>query len=249
MSKHRAEHRAERRPKPHLYLVLAAALIFVLAGSYVMLWPPGPEPTAAGGQLPSTGRPAIEQRPLKGAQRLVVYGHSMPIGGGASDSARAYPELAAEATELQLLNRAEGGTLAATAARTMAALPEPLPGDVVVIHTGMNDIFRRGDDAVAKGREAVQQMMARTSTAFRRVVVLECQPSSWMDTPPQVELQGPFDAWNAMIREEAAAAGVDVLDSCAEWDPEDYTDVPKFHPNDDGHAFIAEELVALVRAG
>lgn len=244
-----SKHRAERRPKPHLYLVLAAALICVLAGSFVMWWPPGPEPTAAGGQLGSIGNPAIEQRPLEGAERLVVYGHSMPTGGGASDSARAYAELTAEATELQLLNRAEGGTLAVTAARTMAALPKPLPGDVVVIHTGMNDIFRRGDDAVAKGRPAVRQMLAGTSTAARRVVVLECQPFSWLDTPPQVELQGPYDAWNAMLREEAAAAGVDVLDTCAGWNPQDYTDVPKFHPNDDGHALIAEELVALLRAG
>jgi lysophospholipase L1-like esterase len=244
-----SKHRAEPSHKPHHFLVLAAAVVLVLAGAFVMFWPPGPEPRAAGGQVRSTGEPAIEQRPLEGAERLVVYGHSMPTGGGASDSARAYAELTAEATELQLLNRAEGGTLAVTASRTMAALPKALPSDVVVIHTGMNDIFRRGDDAVAMGRDAIRQMLSGTSTAVRQVLMLECQPFSWMDTPPKVELQGAYDAWNAMLREEAAAADVDVLDTCAEWNPEDYTDVPKFHPNDEGHALIAEELVALLRAG
>jgi hypothetical protein len=71
-----------------------------------------------------------------------------------------------------------------------------------------------------------------------------------LDTPPAVELQAPYDAWNAMLREEAAAVpGVKVLETCAEWDPESYTDPPKYHPNDDGHALLADELVELLRAG
>jgi lysophospholipase L1-like esterase len=242
-----SKHAAAPRHQPHLLLVLAVAVVLVVAGAFVMFWPPGPEPTAAGDSGAASGQPAS---PIPGADRLVVYGHSMPTGGGASDADLAYAEVVAEETGLQLLNRAEGGTMSGTAADTMAALPAALPGDVVVIHTGMNDIFRRGADAVAKGRPAIQQLLSGTEGAARRVLILECQPFSWLDTPPQVELQAPYDAWNAMLREEAAAAGgVDVLETCAEWDPESYTDVPKYHPNDDGHALIAEELVELLRAG
>lgn len=244
-----SKHRAARRPKPHVYLVAAATFVCVVAGAFVLLWPPGSEPTAAGESISTGDERVSDRKKLPGADRLVMYGHSMPVGGGASDPALGYAQLVADATGLQLLNRAEGGTLAATAARTMAALPRAGSRDVVVIHTGMNDIFRRGDDAVAEGRGAVVELLAGTAGAARQVLVLECQPYSWMDTPPQVELQGPYDDWNAMLRDEAAAAGVDVLDTCAGWDPERYTDVPKYHPNDAGHTLIADELVDLLRAG
>lgn len=237
-----SKHRAERRPRPHLYLVLAAAAVFAVVGGAVLLWPPGPEPTAAGNPV---GAP---DTPLTDFDRIVFYGHSMPTGGGASDPTLGYAEVAAESSGLQLLNRAEGGTMSGTAADAMAAFPKAGPRDVVVIHTGMNDIFRRGDDAVLKGRESVRQMLAGTVGAKQRILILECQPASWLDTPPAIDLQAPYEAWNEMLREEAAASsGVEVLDTCAEWDPEVYTDTPKYHPNDDGHALIAEEIVAALR--
>ena len=237
-----SKHRAERRPRPHLYLVLAAAAVFAVVGSAVLLWPPGPEPTAAGNQV------AALETPLTDFDRIVFYGHSMPTGGGASDPSLGYAEVAAEATGLQLLNRAEGHTVSRTAADAMAAFPKAGPRDVVVIHTGMNDIFRRGAAAAVKGRESVRQLLSGTVGAKQRIVILECQPASWLGTPPAVDLQAPYEAWNQMLREEAAASpGVQVLDTCAEWDPEVYTDAPKYHPNDDGHALIAEELVAALR--
>jgi lysophospholipase L1-like esterase len=190
----------------------------------------------------------LGQLPIPGLDRLVVYGHSMPSGGGASDAAHGYAVLTARSTGLKLINRSEGGTIASTAANTMDTFPAALPEDVVVIHTGMNDIFRQGDEAVDVGREAIQRLLEGTADADRRVVVLECQPASWLDTPPGVDLQAAYDAWNEMLTEEAAAwDDVDVLDTCATWDPEEYTDPHKYHPNDDGHALIAAELDALLR--
>ena len=229
-------------------LIVTAAILFAMVGCFVALWPSGPPASAASQTTRPSDEPSKAEPPLRDFDRLVVYGHSMPEGGGASDEMHGYAVLTAEATGLELVNRAEGGTVASTAANTMAASPSAGPRDAVVIHTGMNDIFRRGDDAVAQGREAIQQLLAGTADAGRRVLILECQPSSWLDTPPHRDLQAPYDAWNAMLVEEAGAwPDVDVLDTCARWDPLQYTDPPKYHPSDEGHALIAAELDALLR--
>jgi lysophospholipase L1-like esterase len=242
------KHRAERRPRPHLYLVLAAAAVFAVVGGAVLLWPPGPEPTASGEQVRSGAEDATEDVEFAGFDRIVFYGHSMPTGGGASDPALGYAERAAEASGLQLLNRAEGGTTSMLTAEAVAAFPKAGPQDVLVVHTGMNDIFRRGTNAVLKGRTAVRELLSETVSAKQRVLILECQPGVWPDTASEVDLQAAYEAWNEMLREEAAAStGVQLLDTCAEWDPEVYTDDGKFHPNDEGHALIAQELVALLR--
>jgi lysophospholipase L1-like esterase len=226
----------------------AAAILFVMVGCFVALWPSGPLASAASGTTRSATGPDVAPLPLRGFDQLIVYGHSMPAGGGASDTDHGYAELAAEATGLELVNYAEGGSAASTAAATMAAAPVAGPRDVVVIHTGMNDIFRRGEEAVTEGRESIQQLLAGTAEAGRRVLVLECQPSSWLDTPPHRDLQAPYDAWNAMLVQEAGAwPDVDVLDTCARWEPLQFTDPPKYHPNDEGHALIAQELDTLLR--
>jgi hypothetical protein len=50
-----------------------------------------------------------------------------------------------------------------------------------------------------------------------------------------------------MLSEEAAASpGVEILDTCQSWDPTVYTDVPHYHPNDEGHALIASEIVTAL---
>ena len=244
-----SKHAAPRRRKPYLYLVLATALVASVAGGLVLLWPPGPAPTAAGDAVRSSGgSPSIEQVALQRFDRLVVYGHSMPTGGGASDDDLGYTRLTAEATGLELVNHAEGHTTASTAADAMAASPSAGPRDVVLIHTGMNDIFRRGDGAATSGREAIERLLSGTAAAHRRVVVLECQPGTWERTPPARDMQPAYEAWNAMLREVVAASpGVELLDTCAEWAPERFTDMPKYHPNDEGHALLADELVALLR--
>ncbi len=243
------KHRAAGRTKAPLVTLGTAAVLFLLVGGFVALWPSGPPPSAASESIRrSEPVPDAVQR-VPGLRRLVVYGHSMPFGGGASDVSLGYAQVASELTGLKLVNHAEGGTNAASAASTMAASPAAGRRDAVVIHTGMNDIFRRGDDAASLGREAVQRLLAGAAGAGRRILVLECQPASWFDTPPQQDLQSAYDSWNVMLREEATAAGdVDVLDTCERWDPLQFTDPPKYHPNDEGHALIAGEINAVLRS-
>jgi lysophospholipase L1-like esterase len=227
---------------------LVGALCSAMIGSFFAIWTPGTPSTTASQVVVSPDDLLNAQAPLPGLERLVVYGHSMPTGGGASDVTSGYTWLAAEAAELQLINRAEGHTIAEDAAGAMDTSPDVGPGDVVLVHTGMNDIFRRGDQAAATGREAVERLLAGSADAERRVLVLECQPATWEGTPPQRDMQPAYEAWNAMLTEVAASTdGVELLDTCAEWDPDLNTNAPKYHPNDAGHSLMAEELVALLR--
>ena len=246
MAKDRA---AQRRPSGGaVALTVTAALSFALAvGYFLVLWPSGAQPSAASERTAASEERVAAPKPLRGLQRLVIFGHSMPEGGGASDPSLGYAELAAEQSGLDLVNLSEGGTVAATSANTMEAAPTVGPHDAVVIHTGMNDIFRKGDDAAEQGRPAIQRLLEGTAGAKHRVLVLECQPNSWLDTPPAVDLQTAYDAWNEMLREEAALAdGVEVLDTCEAWDPAEFTDPPKYHPSDVGHAAIAAAIAELL---
>ena len=226
-------------------LTMTVALSFALAvGYFLLIWPSGQQPSAASETIAAED---VAPKPLRGLQRIVVFGHSMPEGGGASDASLGYAEVSAEATGLLLVNLSEGGTVASTAANTLDTTPAVGMHDAVVIHTGMNDIFRRGDDAAALGRDAVERLLAGTVDAKRQVLVLECQPDSWLDTPPAVDRQAAYDAWNAMLVEEAAELGdVKVLDTCSDWDPTQFTDTPKYHPNDEGHALIAAAITDLL---
>lgn len=244
------KHRAERRRHAPIAIATAAIAAIALVGYLLVFWPFGAKPTAASETTQRDDKVAERaDGPIRGLDRLLVYGHSMPAGGGASDERLGYAEVAEDLTGLVLDNRSVGGASASMVANALAEYPAARPRDAVVIHVGMNDVFRQRENAVEAGRGAVQRLLYWTAAAKRRVLVLECQPSDWMDTPPRVDLQVAYDAWNTMLREEAAGQpGVDVLDTCESWDPLAYTDPPQYHPNDEGHALIAAELDALLRS-
>ena len=240
-------------PPDHLRLrftkLAAVAVAFSLAVLGVLLVLRPADSSRAATQavtISSDSRPAARSS-VPGVERLVVYGHSMPKGGGASDVSLGYPVLAADSLGLTLVNRAVGGSGAANATKVMTAARPATGRDAVVLHTGMNDVFRRGDAAVGRGRQAIRSFLAGTADAAQRVIILECQPGSWNYTPQGENLQTAYEAWNAMLREEAEAArGVAVLDTCETWDTREFTNVRRYHPNDAGHARMAEALAALL---
>jgi lysophospholipase L1-like esterase len=192
--------------------------------------------------------PARSDASVPGIGRLVVYGHSIPAGRGASDEQeKGYPTLAAETTGLELVNWAEGRTVAAAALRAATASDSTGPGDAVVIHTGLNDIFRWGHDAVRRGRETIREILRRTSAAGRRVLVLDCQPAAWPEKAPGDDVQTAYEEWNSMLLDEAATwPDVEVLETCQTWDTQRFTDDSGFHPNDEGHKRLAKRLVDVL---
>lgn len=246
MPKHRADQRTSVPPR--VFILATATVTLVLVGAFLTLWLTGPTPSAASEALRPASRPAAVE-PVPGLSRIIFYGHSMPAGGGASSVSLGYARLAAQETGLRLVNRSEGGTSAVAAADIMESYPAAGPRDAVVIHTGMNDIFRKGDAAATVGRVGIERLLSGTANAGRRILVLECQPSDWMDTPPHQDLQAAYDAWNVMLRDEADVwPNVELLDTCEQWDPLEYTSPPKYHPNDEGHALIADAINQLLRS-
>jgi lysophospholipase L1-like esterase len=244
--------RRHAAPEPRFSLpwkVVAVTVAVLVAAGAVLLavrQDTSPRATAAAISAPGAGD-TVPQLSVPGITRLLVYGHSMPLGGGATDPSLAYPVLAAEQLGLRLVNRAVGASGAANATKTMEAARPARSRDAVVLHTGMNDVFRRGDAAVGRGRQAVRSFLAGTEGAGLRVIVTECQPGAWEYTPKGLNLQPAYEAWNAMLREEAAASGnVGVLDTCETWNTGRFTEVERFHPNDVGHARMAAELAALL---
>ena len=229
--------------------MLAVAVSLAVVGGLLVLRQTAPTTSPAGetAVTVASGRTVPAQQSVPGIENLVVYGHSMPEGGGASDPSEGYAALAAETLGLTLVNRAQGGSGAANATLAMQGDRPAGAEDAVVLHTGMNDIFRRGAAAVGRGRQAVRSFLSGTTEAGRRVVVLECQPGSWADTPPGRDLQSAYEAWNVMLREEAAAwPDVKVMDICEIWNPRRFTSVERYHPNDEGHARMAVELAAVL---
>lgn len=195
-----------------------------------------------------SAHPARSKASVPGIERLVVYGHSIPAGRGASDEQqKGYPTLAARTTGLELVNWADGRTVAAAALRAVTASDSAGPGDAVVVHTGLNDIFRWGHDAVAGGRETIRKILRRTSAAGRRVLVLDCQPAAWPEKAPGKDVQAAYEEWNSMLLEEASTwPDVEVLETCKTWDTQRFTDDSGFHPNDKGHKRLAKRLVDVL---
>jgi lysophospholipase L1-like esterase len=242
--KHAAPRRRPRARALALTVVAGASVLGLLVTLRALMPPPS---TASQAQIVSSTRTPGVQQPPPRLERLVVYGHSMAAGGGASDPSRGYAARTADAIGVTLLNRAEGGTIAAAAARSLAESPGVGPQDAVVIHTGMNDVLRRGDKAVSWGRAEIRRLLDGTADAGRRVVVLECQPASWRATPARRDRQAVYEAWNRMLRDEVVdEPGVAVLDTCESWNAQRYTDDSRYHPNDAGHALIAAQLVGLL---
>lgn len=227
----------------------SGALAVAVVGSAVVLGQAAAPPSSAGVKAVTVSSDGVLESRESGPplERIVVYGHSMPAGGGASADSKGYPVLAAAALGVKLVNHAVGGSGSTHAAATLGRARPADARDAVVLHTGLNDIFRRGGAAVDRGREAVQRFLAGTTEAGRRVIFTECQPGWWRRTPAGRNLQPAYDAWNDMIREEAAGAPrVEVIDICEIWNPRRFATFPDFHPNDEGHARMADELVAVL---
>ena len=239
---------AVRRAHCLRMLLGSGALAVAVVGGAVVLGQASAPPSSAGVKAVTVSSDdGPESRPSPPAlERLVVYGHSMPAGGGASADSRGTPCWPPTSSGSSWSTTPTGQRLD-HAALTLGRARRPDARDAVVLHTGLNDIFRRGEAAVDRGRLAIRRFLAGTAGAGRRVIFPECQPGWWQHTPAGRNLQPAYDAWNDMIREEAAAAPrVDVVDVCETWDPRRFASFPDFHPNDEGHARMAAALVAVL---
>lgn len=161
---------------------------------------------------------------------IVCLGDSITAGVGAA-AGRGYPELLAERLGQQVVNDGVPGD---TAAGGLARLPQVLARDpwLVIVELGGNDILRQVP--IERTEEALDSIL-RQLLAARALPVL-------------VAVEGPFGgAHGDMYRRLGQRHRVPVVDDVLRKilsDPRLKAD--EVHPNDLGHARLAEAVAATV---
>jgi lysophospholipase L1-like esterase len=202
----------------------------------------------------SDDRPAA---PTREPARLVAFGHSYVAGLGASRGDRAWPAVVAARTCRPLVNRAGSGDIAAeTEVHVLNAASSLQPRDVVVVETGINDVraFGADGDRLHRYGQRIRGILSTLQDVGRGVpVVLVADPgiaeTAWDDYPPYDRgSQAVADAYADKLREVAAdfpdATVVDVREA---WSGA-HIHADGVHPNDEGHALIAEAVESALRS-
>lgn len=182
-------------------------------------------------------------RPARAASgRLVAFGDSITYGLGASAPDRVYINQVAAAWGMPLRNCAVSGShLAEIAACAAAQLLTP--ADTVLALVGYNDM--RAGTPLATFRQQLDGMLADVCGRAGRVLIGNCLR---MTPEGYAEPHGPYGsdaavyAFNEQITAACAAAGAQLVDVCARYDPAHVTS-DLVHPDDVGHAQIAAAFV------
>ncbi|SSC24193.1 SGNH hydrolase-type esterase, partial [Klenkia terrae] len=229
-------------------LAVVAVMAVVVMGAALRV--PGPEGGDASRSGPPMGPPT---RPTA----ALFIGDSYTAGAGASSPAQAWSCRAAALLDWTCNLDAQGGTGFVADGRSNTPSFSPLPdrlqssaqrylADVVVIDAGRNDRATPAEDVVAVAAAYLAEVRARWPEATLVVVL------------PAYLTQGPdpADSWqqtvDAGFRDLAVDLGGLVIDPVGERWVEDAAaqrllDPDGIHPDDAGHALLAERFVADVR--
>jgi lysophospholipase L1-like esterase len=182
-----------------------------------------------------------------------AYGHSWVFGTGSTRRDRGFCSLTARALRLRPDNRAESGSRSTETARLVVASPPP-PADLFVLMTGLNDARLHGISPAA--REAYDDALAVVFRAFHQaspaapVLALE-QPyigdySAY--EPFHRASDAVIDAYNATLRQAASRHLPAPVVAIEGWRVDTMVSADGVHPNDAGHAYLAQAVVRAVRA-
>lgn len=182
---------------------------------------------------------------------LYAYGHSWIDGDGASTRSRCLVEIAATQLRMTAENRGVGGSLS-TATADLVSAEAPAYGDVFVLMTGLNDARMHGPSTTALRRYATALAaifrVLRKTNGDATIIAVE-QPyliDYSRHAPHNIGSDAAVDAYNAYLREVAAAHPATRLAAVDGWDRYNMLADDTVHPNDAGHACIA---AAVIRAG
>jgi lysophospholipase L1-like esterase len=187
----------------------------------------------------------VRRGPVPPGPALFVYGHSM-----AADTADPAPwsHFVAAELGLPLVNRAMGGDIVRqTALRAGVGRGRPGAGDLVLVHTGLNDVMRYGasPDMPARYGAALRKIVRRLGRAGATVHVLaDVTLPRWDHHPPMDN--GSAEA-NAAVRAEALAIP-GAIDLARDWDPTTMVLPDGIHPNELGQAALTRVILDALRA-
>lgn len=184
---------------------------------------------------------------------LTAYGHSWVAGEGASRPGRGFSDLAARRLGCALTNCGVGGCSTRHVVELLAREPAPA-SEFYVLMTGLNDARLNGAStgALAAYTAALQAIFDTFRGASPgALIVAVAQPhlaDYSLHAPHDQGADNIIDAYNGRLRAVAAnrrgAVGTDVTG----WDPATMLAADTVHPNDAGHAQIADAVVRAVAA-
>ena len=183
---------------------------------------------------------------------LRAYGHSWIAGAGASHPTRRFVELVACRLGCSATNLGVGGSLSTDTARLLSRLRRPT-SDVHLVMTGLNDARLQG--ASAQGLEsyaaaltAIFGALSRGKSGARLITVEQPHLLDYsLHTPHHRGSDDIIDAYNERLRAVALAHRGLVLVTVEPWNPAMMLAEDTVHPNDAGHARVADEVVRAVR--
>ena len=225
-------------PTPTLMDVLLAADALKQAGLLA-------SPTASG-QLPEQAVPA----PQDARTDVVFFGDSVTIGAGASDTGRGFASLLREWLSAesrlgssQVIISAFGGLHGDL--ENVRAVLQKKPG-LVVVEVGAHSAVEDQDTSIATFRSVYGLMLDCLQGSGATVVV---GTTPWLHWPSNGPTYTRASAISEVIGEEAARRGILVADIwTALKDRESYVSSDGMHPNDGGHALIADLFWRQIQA-
>lgn len=236
-----------------LALLVLAVVVLVFVGLTLQRFNAPVAESASGS--PAAVPQAVGAQDVQRPPRLLVLGDELAAGEGASGPSKGFARLLADQLDAPYTIDAEpdtgyvarGGELGTDLSfparvKTLVGRDGPAP-DLVVVEGGHEDYAAEPGELQA----AVGQVVRRLQKAYPDAqVVLMGSTRAF----PESEVLEPL---HATLREAAEEAGVPFVDPVAEgWINADNTgrviSGDLFHPNDEGHALLAERLLQELRA-
>ncbi|WP_219416769.1 SGNH/GDSL hydrolase family protein [Pseudonocardia nigra] len=185
--------------------------------------------------------------------RLTAYGHSWVQGAGASAPHRRLVDLTACSLGLLPDSRGVGGTLSTQTAELVRRVAPP-PSAAYLVMTGLNDIRLRGDSrrALHEYGSALDAVLGAVALASPAAVVAVVEQPHLLDysghAPHDRGTDGLVDRGNDALREVVARHAGAVAVHAEGWDRHTMLDEDTVHPNDAGHAAVAQAVAAALKA-
>lgn len=163
-------------------------------------------------------------------------------------------ELVGSALHLEVGNHAVGGSQSTATARLVSEEPPP-PTDLALVMTGLNDVRLRGEDPrcmeeYAASLESVITAVLRSNPEAHIVVLEQPMLLDYSHHAPHNRGSDRLvtELNSALRRVTERHSAVTVVPVPADWDPRTMLSEDTVHPNDAGHACLANAVVSTLSA-
>ncbi|MEV7605900.1 SGNH/GDSL hydrolase family protein [Paenarthrobacter sp. NPDC089322] len=181
-------------------------------------------------------------------KKLVCYGHSWVAGDGASFPGASLAAIVSRRWGLALDNRAVGGSSSTETVSLLQSAPPPV-ASAYILMTGLNDLRLGGDSSSSFGLysgalDTILTALGTTAPLARVFVVAQPHLLDFSRHAPHNRGSNLLiDTYNEELRRVVARYGNARVVEAMGWQPSSMLATDTVHPNDSGHACIADAVV------